>query len=891
MKSIIKLYKPEIGFISQDLFMFDDIEAYLNKYTATSFEICYQKIELQKEIKIIMDQSFSNPLTTDRFVYCSIQNSGEKKIYYYVKSISWISQNCIKLHLILDTLNTFKYGVDYELTNRTRVTREHKDRFNVIPDYYIEDLSAAEAVKFVTFNEDELIPDETAIQNFIRNDKGPNTYFYIVQGAYTQNHTKITMSSSAVANENIQIVVLNDKKVMIYSSTDSNEKILSYKWKANNTIEIIGETTELNPDGSYKEIVHQFNHLENKIYLLYAVDNFSENDFATYEDYLAFLDGCQDFVIFYAPTHVEAVFYRNIDKISEGINPTLYHGSITQVKDTFDMNFYLGYYSDTSEAVKCFLYPERTIAINSKNFFSRGLQLTPNMLIENVYYNIYEDFVPNLHGEQLFTISNLKLVNDRKQFHQLQRKREKIILSSYSIYSTDLVGGATIQSSQFVEVDFLTINSKVLNNGSLTYGSTQKPIFENGYTDDISVFSADKCSGKQFTFNKSSSLASVLGFKSVDKSLSNIVKIIKLPYLPDDFDSENGYMVVSNEWDINGGAIELGDLNHKFQRELQSDLISPCYKYIHLEEYDFKKGKKNPFYESKLYSSEFFTPKFIYDSFSYSYNLELVDYIKYKNSFNDNKVKILFCPTSTINSRFAFKFKDNIVTENNLLDFNEWLIVSRNNEETLYNNAYLNYIKTGYNYDVKVKERQQLASGIGLGVSIAGTVVGLATAWASGGATLPLVIAGIGGTISSIVGSINSTISSEEQINRKLEELSKQSTNVRGADDIDLFSRYGKNRLLYCEYSPSKELKNKIYELLYLTGYACDEIKKPDIHSRALFNYLKCEPVFSINNLLIDESILNELTNIYNYGFTIIHTDDISFENENYEISLQKYFK
>lgn len=889
MNSIIKLYKPEIGFISQDLFMFDDIEAYLNKYTATSFEICYQKIELQKEVKIIMDQEYSNPLKSDRFVYCSIQNSGEKKIYYYVKSISWISQNCVKLHLILDCLNTFKYGTDYELTNRTRVTREHKDRFNVIPDYYIENLSAAEAIKFVTFNEDELIPDETAIQNFIQNDKGADTYFYIVQGPHTQDHTKITMSSSAVANENIQIVVLNDKKVMIYSSTDSNEKILSYKWKANNIIEIMAQTTELNPDGSYKEVIHEFNHLENKIYLLYGVDNFSENDFATYEDYLAFLDGCQDFVNFGTPTYIEAVFYRNIDKISEGINPTLYHGTMTQVKDIFDMNFYLAYYSDTSEAVKCVLYPERTTTINSKNFFSTNLQLTPNMLIENVYYNIYEDFATSISEKKLFTISTISTSHEFKQFHQLQRKGEKIILSSYAI---EPVSGNTFYT-QFVEVDFLSVNSEALDNGvNLTYGTTLEPLFKDGLNKNPrQIFKAENCSGKQFTFNKSSSLASVLGFKSVDKSLSNIVKIIKLPYLPDEFVSEDGYMVVSNEWNINSGAIELGDLNHKFQREIQSDLISPCYKYIHLEEYDFKKGKKNPFYESKLYSSEFFTPKFIYDSFSYSYNLELVDYLKYKDTYKNKKIQISFIPTSTINSRFAFKFNDNIVTENNLLDFNEWLIVSRNNEETLYNNAYLNYIKTGYNYDVKAKERQQVATGVGLGVSIAGTVVGLATAWASGGATLPLVVAGVGGTISSIVGSINSTISSEEQINRKLEELSKQSTNVRGADDIDLFSRYGKNRLLYCEYSPSKELKNKIYELLYLTGYNCDEIKKPDIHSRALFNYIKCESVFSINNLLIDESILNELTNIYNYGFTIIHTDDISFENENYEISLKDYFK
>lgn len=887
MNCIIKLYKSEIGFISSDLLMFDDIESYLSKYTPDTFEISYQKIELQKEIKIILNQEFQNPLKQNRYTYVSLQNSGENKLYYYVKSIKWVSQNCCKLDLILDTLNTFKLGVDYSLSNRTRVLREHKDRFTVIPEHDIENPGRKEYVNFVKYIDDELVPDTTAINNFesVRTD---STFLTLNIGIQMPDKRNIVFNESEFSYFQPMIHVIDKNNIAIFNSADYRE-LISYNWKDGQNIEIKVLSYEILPDGSYEEKTFLFNYLENTIYFMYD-NNIGEDMFYSYDDYLGFLDQCGGYVTFGTPTYVKAQFYRNIDKISEGINPTLYHGEKTIIRDSKDINFYLGYYSDTDEAVKCLLYPERTMAINSRNFSSTGLQLTPSMLIENLYYNISELYNSHLHDNKLFIDSNLKYLDDFHQYHQLVRKGNKILVSSYAYQDTT----SEIYYTQFLEVDFLTINSNALNNNSLVYGTTTTPLFKNGFrpTMEQGIFTAATCSGKQFTFNKSSSLSSVLGFKSIDKSLSNIVKILKLPYCPDDFDTdEDGNLVISNEWDINGGVIELTDLNKKFQRSINTDLISPCYKFYHIEESDLKKGKKDINLESKLFSSEFFSPKFIYDSFTYSYNLELVDYLKYSNSFEDNKVKIVFIPSSTINSRFAFRFKDNIVTENNLLDFNEWMIVTRNNEETLYNNAYLNYIKTGYNYDVKAKERQQVATGIGLGVSIASTVGSLISAIATQGATLPLVVASIGGTVTSVMSTINSTMASEDQINRKLDELSKQSTNVRGADDIDLFSRYGKNRLLYCEYSPSKELKNKIFELFYLTGYACDEIKIPNTHSRELFNYLKCEPIFNINNILIDDNILSELTSIYNYGFTIIHGDDISFENENYESSLKNYYK
>ena len=40
------------------------------------------------------------------------------------------------------------------------------------------------------------------------------------------------------------------------------------------------------------------------------------------------------------------------------------------------------------------------------------------------------------------------------------------------------------------------------------------------------------------------------------------------------------------------------------------------------------------------------------------------------------------------------------------IDYEDYLLVSRNNEETIFSNDYLNYIRTGYNYDKKARDRE-----------------------------------------------------------------------------------------------------------------------------------------------------------------------------------------
>ena len=48
----------------------------------------------------------------------------------------------------------------------------------------------------------------------------------------------------------------------------------------------------------------------------------------------------------------------------------------------------------------------------------------------------------------------------------------------------------------------------------------------------------------------------------------------------------------------------------------------------------------------------------------------------------------------------------NFGTFKQTIDYENYLLINRNNEETIFSNDYLNYIRNGYNYDQKVIERE-----------------------------------------------------------------------------------------------------------------------------------------------------------------------------------------
>ena len=384
---------------------------------------------------------------------------------------------------------------------------------------------------------------------------------------------------------------------------------------------------------------------------------------------------------------------------------------------------------------------------------------------------------------------------------------------------------------------------------------------------------------------------------------NKIIKIIKLPYLPAEIietgiveeDPNQGHdgkpyiQLNENDWRANvftdtGGVHDTPTLfNNKLSISLINDysvyddiialnpLCNKTLNNVSKSLTDLRASNlSNIWHEPKLFHSDFYYNKYIYDSFvkvikneSYLNDLmTLEEYADYKN--------IIFYMTSTINSRFMFNFSFLKKFHFNNEDYENILVIQRNNEVTIYNNDYINYIKTGFNYDVKNKNRQEAFSwfttGVGLTAGLLSVVFGSKTI----GAGL------IASSVLSIASSINNTIQLETNMEQKIAQLKNQSSSVYGADDVDLMTNYSKNNKLWvAKYEVSDRMKNALDNLFYYTGYIDDVCEVPNVSTRKWFNFLQCEPHFDyVNN--ISAECLEELINKYKGGVTYLHMNTIN---------------
>ena len=106
----------------------DDLVEYLSSLTPLVVEN-FQYIKLDLDLYIKVNSSQVN-VPKFNYNYVAVKNSDVNKVYYYfiIGSPTWISQNTIQLQLSLDTLNTFNNDLIW--TNKTNITRQHKDRFS-----------------------------------------------------------------------------------------------------------------------------------------------------------------------------------------------------------------------------------------------------------------------------------------------------------------------------------------------------------------------------------------------------------------------------------------------------------------------------------------------------------------------------------------------------------------------------------------------------------------------------------------------------------------------------------------------------------------------------------------------------------------------------------------
>lgn len=380
----------------------------------------------------------------------------------------------------------------------------------------------------------------------------------------------------------------------------------------------------------------------------------------------------------------------------------------------------------------------------------------------------------------------------------------------------------------------------------------------------------------------------------LDRTDSRLIKIIKLPYCPIKYTKTGDIYDFDENWVYDLGLLRYDKDNiPEFENNnavYASLLIDPTL--LLLDSTPSYRDTKNIKYESKLYHSDITSYKLVYDSFSQLIKPELFT----KNSLPNPIIPVDFKPTSTINSKFGFRLNyqnyGNYASEE---DFGV-LLTTRNNEETILNNEYLNYIKTGYNYDKKAQtlqveqaQRGAAVSTIGsIGSIVAGIIDVAVGTKALGAGMIASGVAGLAGAANAWTNVQKTVDANNNAMESKLAQLRAQSTSTSGTDDVDLMSWYSDNRLHQMIYRPTTEVLYQLYHVFDLTGYIDNNNWTPDVDSRIWYNYVQCQPELDFDTTKgYKNSWLEDLKGKYNNGVTVYHHNNIGGQYDKWNFDQQ----
>lgn len=572
----------------------------------------------------------------------------------------------------------------------------------------------------------------------------------------------------------------------------------------------------------------------------------------------------------------EKYLFRNIDYIPENINPILQcdnaEGQKIEKPSPLNIDWYLLYrnQNDPSDSlvnpVECYLIPSEDLQTNASSIIAGRLNATS--LQETYYY-----YLPLYQSGGWVSVT---LDNGTTLSQQSSYALHYVILKKNSNNTITVTFFYENSSQQSIFGGSWTCNYITLNNMPFDYGKTTTAI-----PDNVFAIHSLYITLPVETFTNTVTPNIIDSVKAVDKTDAKNIKLIKVPYCPYDFTITNGEIDITDDsnWDyvsVEQGsgnyffALKLNDMNLKLNTTWQPTGIQP-FKELYFDKFtdvnpsvtDLRKDML----DSKMYNSEFYQPTFYYDSFTFKMQLEKCDPNYFNTVAKTLQNYISFNVTSTINSKFMFSYetyKLRIANEN----YAKYMPIAVNNEEVLYNVPYINYIRMGYNYDVKNKNWSNAQTWAGVGASAVGLGVSLLLPSA------PLKIAGI---ISSVIGmgvsifsAIKTTQANERSLEQKLLQERNQSSTVVGSDDVDLRTVYTENRLKYLVYKPTPVMEALINDLFYYTGYASTEMKKPTHNNRLNFDFLQMNPSFT-NEGGISRECLTELQNCFITGVTYIH--------------------
>lgn len=816
--SVVKLYHGTNAhpwmLTANKFFVIDDIVSYLSTYsesciTLNNFQ--YQKCALELAIVCDLSQHNSEPLYSNGIKYVSIQNSDAGKIYYYyVKKAEWRAKQSVKLYLVMDVANTFRSGTDFDFTERTKITREHKDR--VAP--YISRFSVA----YVSWVDNSVVVNRV-YSGFMHD---------VETGLILLDNINFKYTGSSV------VVYCKDPLRDI-------DDIKSF-------IERIGT-----------KLIGFYDINDNHLINANTLYNISEK------------------------------VVRKIDYQSEGLSPILYKKEEHLIKRSslLDVDWYLLYrnQNEPTEAltnpVECYLIPSNETTINIGSITTGGRINANNLELNKFYY------IPlSYHQTEVLTL-NTGIVLDVGNGDDIQRSwiaLRRISDDKIEVYDIRyLTLGVYFIFTTYI-CDFFNIS-----NLPCKYITTQE--FKNWTSQEF----RDWSNFQEWTA-AGVSPRTLDAIDKLDRTDAKNIKLIKLPYVPYDFQVlDNKVVITGTDFDFveltqTSGAIiyvlKLRNLNVKFNYDFNIG-SSPLSDILIEPPVITKTSIRYDYLESKIYHSDYYQPKFVYDSFGYVFQLERFDIYSIENIPVMNNMLVKYVVSTTITSKFMFQFIDykSVMGKE---DYNNVMPVARNNEMVLYNVPYINYIRTGYNYDVKNKNLQAASTWTSVGLGAVSTAAAL---------MFPSVVLKVAGVVASLISTAISVknavvnqVQAERNLDQKMLEAKNQSTSVSGADDVDLMSVYTENRAKMCTYECSDIMKELLLDLFFYTGYVSNRMGLPNTHTRLNFDYLEADIIIT-DHTNMSEEIMNELVGLYKNGLTFIHkvegrTDmwDLEQKYENIEL-------
>ena len=609
-------------------------------------------------------------------------------------------------------------------------------------------------------------------------------------------------------------------------------------------------------------------------------------------------------------------FIRTIDRISEQIpaNKTNTWAGSSIYQNRLNYDWYLIYKTrnnlspdNPSNPIDCFLCANKKLKISNDSIVS-SKTYTYADFNDGVYYYFNDldnnNCIVDGHtiGSKVTVVTNIKYSGGTQTNVKTERTLRGIVLyrsgnKLYYAYQFDNniaywdtytdefhVVLATIGPTRFNTPEasnlpgkpMRTINSITITKGNFfRYSSVYYPIPEQAYINANQTMAAYIGQTAVYTAT----------YADIDKTDSRIVKIIKLPYAPCNITYANGIYIFPSEWTYTSGYMKLNDAS------LSTEFLNESIGKVNLLELYVQEPTtysattpKDIKYESKLYHSDFYDFKLVYDSFVRDIKLENFETNMFDPSYvwkpNLTTLDIDFKPTNTINSKFAFRIETYLTDPAGEYDFadykttsdyEKYLLVSRNNEETIFSNDYLNYIRTGYNYDKKSKQEQSTKSWLLGGLQLAAGVASFAASAYTGGVSVAAGIALVSGAISTFASNAYTQASNERSMQSKLASLAAQSSNVAGSDDVDLLSYYNENRLQVIKYKTEELQEKALYNLFFYCGYKRDQMKIPDTNSRYWFNFVQCKPVFTEEGVTPYNDYIADVKSRYEAGVTIYH--------------------